>query len=100
MTDSSKCETLAFYDVVDNLVDGTQKFDFSEELSADMTDVYELTQEQSRILLSIDYAAESITILRKKDENEEILRFFVGEDFTPELASNIVAITYEAVSAQ
>jgi hypothetical protein len=97
MTESSKqCDTLAFYDVVDNLVDGTQKFDFSDELSTDMCDVYELLHDQSRILLNIDYAAESITILRKTGEHEEVLHCFDGEDFTPELASNIVAITYEA----
>jgi hypothetical protein len=103
---TEQCDTLAFYDVVDNLVDGTvadptlseeTRFDFNEELSTDMCDVYELPQEkQSRILLNIDYAAESITILRKKGETEEILRFFTGEDFNPNLASNIVAITYEA----
>jgi hypothetical protein len=61
-----------------------------------MCDVYELAQEQSRILLNIDYAAESITILRRTGETDEILRFFVGEDFTPELSSNIARITFEA----
>jgi hypothetical protein len=103
---TEQCDTLAFYDVVDNLVDGTvadpilseaTRFDFSDELSADMCDVYELPQGESRILLNLDYAAESIIIARRTGDNEEVLRFFTGEDFTPELASNIVAITYEAI---
>lgn len=94
---SEQCDTLAFYDVVDNLIDGIQKFDFSDELSTDMCDVYTLAQGESRILVNIDYAAESITTLRRTGENDEILRFFVGEDFTPELSSNIVRITYEAI---
>lgn len=94
---TERCEPVAFYDTVDNLVDGVQKtFDFSEELSTDMCDVYELVQEKSSILVNIDYAAESIIILRRTGENDEILRFFVGEDFTPELSSNIAQITFES----
>lgn len=97
MTDTpEQCDNATFYDVVDNLIDGTQKFDFSD-LSTDMCDVYEWSHEQSLILLKIDYDAESIAIIRRTGENEEVLRFFEGEDFTPELASNIVAITYEAI---
>lgn len=94
---SEQCDTLAFYDVVDNLIDGIQKFDFSDELSTDMCDVYELAQDGSSILICIDYAAESITSLRRTGEKDEIIRFFVGEDCTPELSSNIVRIIYEAV---
>ena len=92
-----QCETLEFYDIVDNLIDGTQNFDFSEKLSSDMCDVYQLSQGQSRILVKIDYGAESITIVRRTGDQDEMLRHFVGEDFTPELASNIVAITYESI---
>jgi hypothetical protein len=103
---SENCDTVAFYDVVDNLIDGTvadpilsgaSRFDFSEELSTEMRDVYELPQGQSRILLNIDYADESITILRRAGGKDEVLRSFVAGDWNPELASNIVAITYEAI---
>lgn len=98
MTDApEQCDTLAFYDTVDNLIDGIQKFDFSDELSTDMCDVYQLAQGQALILVNIDYEAESIAIVRRTDENDGILRSFEGADFTPELASNIVAITYEAL---
>jgi hypothetical protein len=98
MTDApEQCDTLAFYDTVDNLIDGIQKFDFSDELSTDMCDVYQLAQGQSLILANIDYEAESIAIIRRTGESDEVLRSFGGEDFTPELASNIVRITYEAL---
>lgn len=100
MTETSeKCDTLAFYDAVDNLIEGVQNFDFSDDLSSEMRDVYELVQGRSRTLLYIDYAAESITALRKTGDDEEIIVFFVSEDFTPELSANIVSITQAATLA-
>lgn len=97
MTETAeKCDTLAFYDAVDNLIEGVQNFDFSDELSSDMCDVYKLSQERSHTLLYIDYAAESITALRRTGTDEEIIVFFVSEDFTPELSANIVSITQAA----
>ena len=102
MTDATeKCENLAFYDVVDNLVDGiTPNFDFSEELSSEMRDVYELRQGLATIIVDIDYDKESITILRRLGGEDEILRLFSDEDFAdfnPNFSSNIVAITYDAI---